>query len=49
MRPSTKLRMRGYKNPARGELVEPCILCGREKKSKFGDMSRSRMSAVSQL
>jgi len=24
-------------------------LCGREKKSKFGDMSRSRMSAVSQL
>src|SRR5438094_3333066 len=25
------------------------VLCGREKKSKFGDMSRSRMSAVSQL
>src|SRR5206468_10042642 len=24
-------------------------LCGREKKSKFGNMSRSRMSAVSQL
>src|SRR5947208_9696150 len=34
--------------PRRGRRKNLCDLCGREKKSKFGDMSRSRMSAVSQ-